>query len=340
MAYIDSANIKGTLYELQDTQARTDVSDLRSALAGPLLALLRNVVYTNDQGQSYYDALYSALNTNDYPRIVAVFTPGTHSVYEGDNLDTLKPYLVVTYYEDGDSTGTVVSNYTLIGELVEGTQTIIVSYQSCRADFNVTVTNPFIYRLPNTPVTFNGTNYINSEVALLNEDRSFTIAFDFIDNKNYYSATMTNGCIFGCRMSESPYNGMMWNFYDAGAPTTGQRKVRMNFGGKPTGSYNFEQIYASSDAMIGRRARGIIRYNSSNHTIKAQLSVNGTELQPYVTPVSSCDLGAGTITNPLTIGTRMPITGTEYIIGIMNDFKVFDSALSDAEMQSYIEGVA
>lgn len=31
MAYIDSANIKGTLYELQDTQARTDIGDLKSA---------------------------------------------------------------------------------------------------------------------------------------------------------------------------------------------------------------------------------------------------------------------------------------------------------------------
>lgn len=32
MAYIDSANIKGTLYELQDTQARTDIGDLKSAV--------------------------------------------------------------------------------------------------------------------------------------------------------------------------------------------------------------------------------------------------------------------------------------------------------------------
>lgn len=32
MAYIDSANIKGTLYELQDTQARTDVAALDSAV--------------------------------------------------------------------------------------------------------------------------------------------------------------------------------------------------------------------------------------------------------------------------------------------------------------------
>jgi lysophospholipase L1-like esterase len=32
MAYIDSANIKGTLYELQDTQARADIGDLESAI--------------------------------------------------------------------------------------------------------------------------------------------------------------------------------------------------------------------------------------------------------------------------------------------------------------------
>lgn len=52
MAYIDSANIKGTLYELQDTQARTDVGDLKSATTA-LETYVRDmspVAYGNDEG--------------------------------------------------------------------------------------------------------------------------------------------------------------------------------------------------------------------------------------------------------------------------------------------------
>lgn len=67
MAYIDSANIKGTLYELQDTQARTDIGDLKSAITGPsynlyagkisnALISTSGVVGTSTSGNSLYYA--------------------------------------------------------------------------------------------------------------------------------------------------------------------------------------------------------------------------------------------------------------------------------------------
>ena len=312
-------------------------ADARDAL----LNVLKHLVWLDSHANDYYEALKAELYAAGYPKIIATFNPGTHKVYEGDSLDSLKPYLTVKYYADDSSAGTIVNTYTLSGDITEGTQTIYVRYSDYSASFTVTVTNPFIYRLPNTPVEFDGTNYIDSGVALLSEDRSFTIAFDFTDNKNYYNAgSLSSGMPFGCRMSASPYNGMVWSFYDAGSQPDDARKVRMILACKPSGGFNFEQVYASRDEMIGRRVRGVMTYDANNHVLNAKLSVNGVELQPYQTPTTSCDIGAGTITNPLTIGTRMPVNGNEYLIGVMHDFKVFDSVLSDAEMQAYIEGVA
>jgi len=360
MSDITKVRVNGVEYDIKDSGGRAlidaeaaaraaDVADLKDDLPhifsndakSALVAVLQNLAYTTPSANEYYESLVSALFGVEYPKITAVFNPGTHNVYQGDTLDSLRPYLTVTYYESEGSAGVAVTAYTLTGELTEGTQTIVVSYQGCRTSFAVIVTNPFIYRLPNTPVELDGTNYIDSEVALLSEDRSFTIAFDFTDNKNYYNASSINllsGMPFACRMSSSPYNGMFWNFYDAGSQPNDARKVRMNLTCKPSGSFNFEQVYASRDDMIGRRVRGVMTYDSTNQILNARLSVNGVELQPYTTPVTSCDLGAGTIANPLTIGTRMPVSGTEYLIGVMHDFKVFDSVLSDAELQAYIEG--
>ncbi len=127
-----------TLTDAQKAQARgnvgaadaAEVGELKSALTGPLLNLLRNVAYINDQGQSYYDALYAALHAGEYPRIAAVYTPGSHVVYTDDSLDTLKTYMTVIYYETVQSAGTTVAanDYTLTGTLVDGENAIIVGY--------------------------------------------------------------------------------------------------------------------------------------------------------------------------------------------------------------------
>ena len=108
-----------------------------------LLDCFENVAWINDDGQTYYDALYAAL----YPpktlvSISAVFTQGSAVIYDTDSLDTLKQYLTVTATYDDTSTG-VVTNYTLSGTLTEGTSTITVLYSGKTTTFNLTVTaNP------------------------------------------------------------------------------------------------------------------------------------------------------------------------------------------------------
>lgn len=115
-------------------------SGLSDGAKQALLTLLGKVAYIDGNGQTYYDALETAL----YPpanlvRISAVYTQ-SGTVYDTGTLDSLKSDLVVTAYYD-DSTSGAVSTYTLSGTLTEGTSTITVAYGGKTATFSVTVTH-------------------------------------------------------------------------------------------------------------------------------------------------------------------------------------------------------
>lgn len=114
---------------------------MTEAVKQALLDCFQHVAWIDDQGQTYYNALYNAL----YPpaelvSISAVFTQGDNVIYDTDTLDTLKQYLVVTAAYDDQTTQTV-TDYTLSGTLAEGTSTITVSYGGKTTTFNVTVTH-------------------------------------------------------------------------------------------------------------------------------------------------------------------------------------------------------
>lgn len=120
------------------TTIRNGGSGLSNEAKQALLALLEKVAYVDENGQTYYDALETAL----YPpanlvSISAVYTQ-SGTVYDTDSLDALKTDLVVTARMD-DGTTRTVTEYTLIGTLAEGTSTITVSYGGKTTTFTVTV---------------------------------------------------------------------------------------------------------------------------------------------------------------------------------------------------------
>ena len=85
-------------------------------------------------------ATFSVTVTHNPAYLTAVYTQ-TSTVYEGDPVSILKPDLVVTYYENAQATGVVLSenSYTLSGTLTEGTSTVTVNYQGVTDTFSVTV---------------------------------------------------------------------------------------------------------------------------------------------------------------------------------------------------------
>lgn len=115
-------------------------SGLSDAMKEALLACVRNVAWTTDEGQQLYQALYDSF----YPdvrlaSISAVFTQGSTTIYTTDSLNTLKQNLVVTatYY---NGTTATITNYVLSGELTAGTSIITAIYGGKTATFEVTVT--------------------------------------------------------------------------------------------------------------------------------------------------------------------------------------------------------
>ena len=80
----------------------------------------------------------SACNINfTAPRLEATFD-NSHTVYVGDTLDSLRPYLTVTYYNNF-SMAYVIEHYTLQGTLTEGECTIDVVHVDLSASITVTV---------------------------------------------------------------------------------------------------------------------------------------------------------------------------------------------------------
>lgn len=97
-------------------------------------------------GTSTITAIYGTVSasftvtvTADPAYIEAVFTQPQSTIYTDDALDSLKDYLVVTYYSAPGATGTVLADsaYTLSGTLTEGTSVITASYQGLTDTFNV-----------------------------------------------------------------------------------------------------------------------------------------------------------------------------------------------------------
>lgn len=115
---------------------------MTEAVKQALLDCFEHVAWIDDQGQTYYNALYDAL----YPPrtlviITAVFNQGSTVVYDSASLDSLKSMLTVTALYDDSSTDILAdSDYTLSGTLEAGTSTVTVTYNGKTATFAVNVT--------------------------------------------------------------------------------------------------------------------------------------------------------------------------------------------------------
>lgn len=123
-------DVPQSLTEAQQEQARENIgiadTGLSDAAKTALLDCFAHVAWIDEHGQTYYNALRSALYAQSYPKLTAVFNPGLHVVYTDDALDTLREYLTVKRWESAQDSGTVVTDYTLSGTLVDGLSTVLV----------------------------------------------------------------------------------------------------------------------------------------------------------------------------------------------------------------------
>lgn len=108
-----------------------------------LLACFQHVAWTTPDGQTYYDALESALNPPaNLSYITAVYTQ-TMTVETIDPITVLRDDLVVTAHY-GDGTSSRVYGYLLSGTLTEGTSIVTVTYGGKTTTFSVTVSPAYL----------------------------------------------------------------------------------------------------------------------------------------------------------------------------------------------------
>lgn len=162
MEEMKTLRIGKTTYEIVDAKAREEISKLSgwnenqgsgltSAVKNALLNCFAHVAWTDENGQSYYDALATALNSSDggsggdeggdeggstvvtLTSISAVYGGG--EVASGTALSELTDIVVTAHYSDGSTKN--ITGYELSGEIVAGTNTITVSYGGLTTTFEV-----------------------------------------------------------------------------------------------------------------------------------------------------------------------------------------------------------
>lgn len=145
---VDSSSV----YYHNNAKWFSDNAVLSDDVKQALLQCFEKVAWIDGDGQTYYDALQTALNRGaELLSISAVYTQGG-TVFTTDSLDILKNDLIVTAYYD-DQTSEEVISYTLSGTLTAGTSSITVSYGGKTTTFDVTVTTAPLYPLPDKTTT-------------------------------------------------------------------------------------------------------------------------------------------------------------------------------------------
>ena len=134
----------GKQLEAEVSQLELEVSgNLMSARAkNALMAVFQKVAFTVPDVSAEMDELENALfSLDEVVGIEAVYTQSGVVYDQGVNtLDDLRADLIVRA-EYGDGTKVEISNYTLSGQLTQGTSVILVEYLGFSATFNVQVTH-------------------------------------------------------------------------------------------------------------------------------------------------------------------------------------------------------
>ena len=176
-----AADAKKTGDEISDLKSQIAQGGLRDSFKQALLQLASKVAYIDEDGQDYYDALYSALYDVELISISASLAQGT-VILDIDTLNDLKQYLTVTAHFD-NGTSTEVTTYELSGTLTAGTSIITVTYEDATTtlNFNVTATTDVTPSIAN----WNKANYVTMTTDAVNN----TIYFKTTSNKTYQGAT-------------------------------------------------------------------------------------------------------------------------------------------------------
>lgn len=255
-----------------------------------LLACFDHVYWSDDNGDTHYQALHDAL----YPAsglvsITAVFAPGTATIYSDDNLNTLKAYLTVTgLYENGQSKA--ITDYALSGSLSVGTNTITVSCDGVTTTFSVTVAST-LDRIAYGTLTyrdiFKTGNYFSLE------------GFEGIDEVPSVETALPNGDTFyGSYGSPAP-------FISSDYANKGVHSIRASGSGSSQAKYTTSRMPTSGRVLLAcsvyvdRYTAGVcgvqfnIKTDSSHAVTKAASVSRATDGFEQIVTINDYDVSNG-----------------------------------------------
>lgn len=244
--------------------------EITEALKAALLELAQKVAYIDNSGPQVYQALYRAINGESEPATVisisAALNLGTHTVYVGDNLNSLSPYLIVTATYSDETTKTLNSNtYTLSGSLTTNPSVVTIAYQGKITTVNVPVETPVA--LVSISVSF------DSEHTVYAGDNLNTL-------KSYLTVTALYSDESTVTLSADAYT------LSGDLSSAGTTAVAVSYGGK-TDSFTV--------TVEARTLVSISASFDSGHTVYAGDSLDS--LKPYLTVTAAYNNGTTATVN-------------------------------------------
>ena len=320
-AAADSAKVGQEISDLKSQIDQLEAIPHAVKLAMDTL-FLKMGVKDNAGYTSEYATIHAWATTIKLLSISAVYTQ-SETIYDCDSLDILRSDLVVTATYDNGTTS-VITGYTLSGDLTEGTSIITVSYEGKTTTFTVTIEHALF--VLQSQFESNGTNYVDTGVAWeINKQYSLECTF-IIDQFTNAGNNSSIGVIFGDTHGESTkYTALAEQIV-----TSGSTKGRYVWGSglRWEASKNFVNTNQTVKFIftfdVG--TSGFTR-NWYAKNVTANTSLNGTQ---NVTDVQNIK-GYNVI-----LGKQETDTGVSGFVGTISDLKIFERILTSEEITEYL----
>ena len=220
----------------------------------------------------------------------------------------------------GNVTAKAIGNTTITatcGDIIK-TLYVYVSYIPEESEEEGSI----VYQLP-VVTTFDGTNYIDTGVAPLAEDKPFTVFVDWTDT-NECDFTASKYVIMHAMNENSPYPGMIVQYAPAGLVSE-YRQGTDSISSNSTGG-----LVENADL---ERARIIFRKDADGKITVARCYNNNGQIHK---DEKTMDYVA--VSEPLRLGCYRSNVGEtgRFAKGVLNNCRVYDYALDDAEMEELL----
>lgn len=187
-----------------------------------------------------------------------------------------------------------------------------------------------LYELPSETV-FTGTNFINTGIAVLEEDRSYSYTIDFTENASFESVP-TDMYVIQCMYEQSPYAGFGIQLV---RETYTKDNVRTSVSANACG-YIQAQKY---DTVGSRRIKIGFSHEKGATSVKVAMSIDGVLAVPDsgLTHLEQYDI-TRTTNQHLFLGAGAQVDGQmfRFFKGTIHSFKLVDYAYTQDDLDKFV----